>query len=158
MFLNRTTSKILLALAGLSVGCKQAPPSATAQQVAAHAVPTWTPGQPAAPQREASASNTPQAGQQARVVAEQPKLEDVEERKGPLTIGGQSSRLFCTPSACRDRRVTLSRLSRHWRSSTPVESSSIAKSFPTPSRTARSRRAAGRVSIRYREVTVRVSC
>jgi len=90
MFLNRTTSKILLALAGLSVGCKQAPPSASAQQVAAQAVPTWTPGQPATPQREAPASNTPQAGQQARVVAEQPKLEDVEERKGPLTIGGQT--------------------------------------------------------------------
>ena len=90
MFLNRTTSAILFALAGISVGCKQAPPSATAQQVAAHAVPTWTPGQPTAPQREAPASNTSQAGQQARVVAEQPKLEDVEERKGPLTIGGQT--------------------------------------------------------------------
>lgn len=90
MFLNRTTSKILLALAGLSVGCKQAPSSAGAQQVAPYAVPTSTSGQPAVPQRGASASNTPQAGRQARVLAEQPKLGDVEERKGPFTIGGQT--------------------------------------------------------------------
>jgi len=89
MFLIGTSSKVLLALAGFSVGCNQAPPSATPQQVAPHTVPASTAGQPAARQREASVSNTPQTGQQARALAEQPKLEDVEERKGPFTIGGQ---------------------------------------------------------------------
>jgi hypothetical protein len=98
MFLNRTASKILLALAGFSAACKQAPPSvagqSATQQVAAQAVPAaTTPTQPATPQRETPLSNTPQAGQAAqaaRVPAQEPKVEDVEERKGPFTIGGQT--------------------------------------------------------------------
>lgn len=90
MFLNRTASRILLALAGFSAGCKQMPPSATTQQVAARAVPASTPAQTAAPQRETSLSNTPQAAQLAASPAEQPKVEDVEERKGPFTIKGQT--------------------------------------------------------------------
>jgi hypothetical protein len=90
MFLNRTASRILLALAGFSAGCKQMPPSATTQQVAARAVPTSTPAQVAAPQRETSLSNTPQAAQLAASPAEQPGVKDVEERKGPFTIKGQT--------------------------------------------------------------------
>ena len=90
MFLNRTASRILLALAGFSAGCKQMPPSATTQQVAARAVPTSTPAQVAAPQRETTLSNTPQAAQLAASPAEQPGVKDVEERKGPFTIKGQT--------------------------------------------------------------------
>src|SRR6516162_10932510 len=88
MFLNRTASRILLALAGFSAGCRQMPPSAATQQVAARAVPASTGVQHASPQRETSPSDTSQAGQAARVTVEQPKVEDVEERKGPFTIGG----------------------------------------------------------------------
>jgi len=90
MFLNRTASRILLALAGFSAGCRQMPPSAATQQVAARAVPASTGVQHASPQRETSPSDTSQAGQAARVTVEQPKVEDVEERKGPFTIGGQT--------------------------------------------------------------------
>jgi hypothetical protein len=89
MFLNRTASRILLALAGFSAGCKQMPPSTT-QQVAARAVPTSTPAQVAAPQRETSLSDTPQAAQLGASPAEQPGVKDVEVRKGPFTIKGQT--------------------------------------------------------------------
>jgi hypothetical protein len=90
MFLHRTASRILLALAGFSAGCKQMPPSATTQQVAARAVPTSTPAQVAAPQRETSLSNTPQAAQLPASRAQQPGVKDVEVRKGPFTIKGQT--------------------------------------------------------------------
>jgi hypothetical protein len=90
MYLNRTASTILLALAGFSAGCKQMPPSATTQQVAARAVSTPTPAQVAAPQRETSLSNTPQAAQLAASTAEQPGVKDVEERRSPFTIKGQT--------------------------------------------------------------------
>ena len=90
MFLNRTASRILLVLAGFSAGCKQTQPSATAQQVAASAVPTSTPAQVAPPQRETSLSNTPQAAQLAPSTDEQPGAKDVEERMGPFTINGQT--------------------------------------------------------------------
>ena len=90
MFLNRTASRILLTLAVFSAGCKQMPPSAATQQVAPLAVPTSTVAQPAAPQRETSLSHTSQTGQAARVTVEQPKVEDVEDRKGPFTIKGQT--------------------------------------------------------------------
>lgn len=94
MSLNRTASTILLALAGLSAGCKQAPPSAIAQPVPAKAVPASTSVPAAAPQRETSLSNPPPAAPQAAHVAassaELPKLEDVEDREGPFTIQGQT--------------------------------------------------------------------
>jgi len=90
MFLNRTASRILLALAGFSAGCKQMPPSAATQQVAARAVPASTVAQHAAPQRETSPSDTSQTSQAARVTAEQPKAGDVEDRTGPFTIEGQT--------------------------------------------------------------------
>lgn len=90
MSLNRTASTILLALAGVSSGCKQMPPSAPTQQVAARAVPVTTPVQAAAPQHETSLPNTPQAAQVAAPPAGQPKFEAVEERKGPFTINGQT--------------------------------------------------------------------
>ena len=98
MFLNRTSSTILLALAGFSAGCKQAPPSVATQQVAAQAVRPPAPAQPAAPQRETSLSNAPQVGtpqagqaaQAARVPGQEPKVEDVEKRQGPFTIAGQT--------------------------------------------------------------------
>ena len=90
MFLNRTASRILLTIAGFSAGCKQMPPSATTQQLAARAVPASTPAQAAAPQRETSLSNTPQAAQLSASPAERPKVEDVEEHKGQFTIKGQT--------------------------------------------------------------------
>ena len=90
MFLNRKASRILLALAGFSAGCKQMPPSATTQQMAARAAPASTPAQTAAPQHETSLSNTPQVAQLAASPAEQPGVKDVEERKGPFTIKGQT--------------------------------------------------------------------
>jgi pyruvate/2-oxoglutarate dehydrogenase complex dihydrolipoamide acyltransferase (E2) component len=90
MFLNRTAPRILLAFAVLFVGCKQMPPSATPQQVAAQAVPASPSAQSAAPQHGTSLSNTPQAGQAGRAPAQEPKVEDVEERRGPFTIGGQT--------------------------------------------------------------------
>ena len=90
MSLNRTASRILLALAGLTAGCKQMPPSAATQQVAARAVPASTVAQPAASQRQVSLSDASQTGQAARVTVEQPRVEDVVERKGPFTIKGQT--------------------------------------------------------------------
>ncbi len=75
------------------------PPSAATQQVAAHAVSVPTPAppppaQPGAPPREIPSSNTPQAGQASPVArvpaAELPKVEDVEERRGPFRIGDQT--------------------------------------------------------------------
>ena len=90
MLLTRTASGMLLALAGLSTGCKQMPPSATAEQVAARAVSASTLAQAAAPQRETSLPNTLRAAQLGAVPAEQPKVEDVEERQGPFTIKGQT--------------------------------------------------------------------
>lgn len=90
MLSNRTASRILLALAGLSAGCKQMPPSATTQQVATQAVPASTPVRTAAPQRETALSNTSQAAQAAASPAEQPRVEGFEERKGPFTIKGQT--------------------------------------------------------------------
>ena len=66
------------------------PRFATTQQVAARAVPASTPAQTAAPPRETSLSNTPQAAQLAASSPEQPKVEDVEGRKGPFTIKGQT--------------------------------------------------------------------
>ena len=90
MFLNRTTLRILLALAGFSAGCKQMPTSAATQQVAARAVPASTVAQPAAPQRENSLLNSPQAAQVAASPPEQPKVDDVEERKNPFSIKGQT--------------------------------------------------------------------
>ena len=83
-------SRILLVLAGFSAGCKQMPPTATTQQVAARAVAASTPAKAAAPQRETSLSNTPQAAPLATSPAEQPKIESVEERKGSFTIQGQT--------------------------------------------------------------------
>src|SRR5215469_450684 len=94
MLLNRTVSRILLALAGFSAGCKQTPPSAATQQaprqVAARAVPASTVAQPAAPQRQASLPDTSQTRQAAPAPVGQPKVEDVEERDGPFTINGQT--------------------------------------------------------------------
>jgi len=90
MFLNRTASRILLALVGFFAGCKQMPPSATTQQVAARAVPASTSAQAAAPRRETSLSNTPQAAPLAAPPAERPKVADVEERKGSFNIKGQT--------------------------------------------------------------------
>lgn len=65
-------------------------PSATTQQVAAQAVPASTPAQTTAPRRETSLLNTAQPAQVAASPVEQPKVEDVEERKGPFTIKGQT--------------------------------------------------------------------
>lgn len=90
MLLNRTASRTLLALVGFCAGCKQTPPSATTQQVATRAVPASTPVQAAAPQRETSLSNAPQPAQVAASPAEQPKVEEFEDRKGPFTIKGQT--------------------------------------------------------------------
>ena len=90
MFLNRAASRILLALAGFSAGCKQMPPFATTQQMAARAVPASTSAQTTAPQRKTSLPSTRQAAQVAAPPAGQPKVEDVQERKGPFTIKGQT--------------------------------------------------------------------
>ena len=90
MLLNRTASTILLAFAAFSAGCKQMPPSASTQQKAVQAVPASTLMQAAASQRETSLSNTPSPAQVAASPAEQPKVEGVEERKGPFTIKGQT--------------------------------------------------------------------
>jgi hypothetical protein len=83
MSLNRTASTILLALAGFSAGCKQMPSSATTQAAS-------TPVRTAAPQRKTSLSNAPQAAPVAASPAEQPKVGDVEDRKGPFTIKEQT--------------------------------------------------------------------
>lgn len=108
MFLNRTASIILLAFAVLSGGCRevtstatQAGTQATKQQVAARTELASAPAlaQPTAPQRETARSDTPQAAQAAQSpLVDQPSkasvpdssFEEVEERKGPFTIGGQT--------------------------------------------------------------------
>jgi len=87
MSLNRTASSLLLASAAFSVGCKQVPASTTTGKVVVHAVPSSTAAH--VPAHDAAFFSPAQSGQAATVPAE-PKLEDVEERKGPFAIGGQT--------------------------------------------------------------------
>ena len=128
MFLNRKASRILLALAGFSAGCKQMPPSATTQQMAARAAPASTPAQTAAPQHETSLSNTPQVAQLAASPAEQPGVKDVGERKGPFTIKGQT---FTVVQHLKEQEGGVTRPSRCLRLSTAGELSGIATTTPT---------------------------
>src|SRR5215469_14147594 len=91
MFLNCITSRILLVFVSLCLGCKQVPPSAVTQGSVTPAVRASIPAQPAAPHLATSLSNIPQASQLAAFpAAQQPKVEDVEERKGPFTIKGET--------------------------------------------------------------------
>jgi hypothetical protein len=90
MFLNRTASRILLALAAFSIQCNQTTPPASSQQVSVNAVPAPALAQLTTPRRGTSSANTAQAGQSSVVQAGGPKLEDVEERKGPFAIAGQT--------------------------------------------------------------------
>jgi hypothetical protein len=91
MFWNRIASWVFLALAAVSVGCKQSLPSAGTENVVAHSVRASTRNrQPDAPKPESSLSSTPQAVQAGMVAGQAPKAEDLEERKGPFTIMGQT--------------------------------------------------------------------
>ena len=87
MLLNRTAARILFALAVLTVGYRQMPRSATAQQAATRAVPETSTVQTAGSQREHSLPNERQAAQVAAPPAARPRIED---REGPFTIKGQT--------------------------------------------------------------------
>src|SRR5262249_46585505 len=88
MLLNRTTSKIVVVFVGLSIGCKQTPPSAALQHVTVQELPTSQSAQRTDPQREAS--DAPHVDQIAGAPVQEPKVEDVEEHKGPFMVGGKT--------------------------------------------------------------------
>jgi hypothetical protein len=88
----RSVSAVLLVLAAFSVGCRQAPhrsamPQAVARAVAASASVT---AQASLPRHESPRPNTQQMSPTATHSSEGPELQDVEERKGPFTFGGQT--------------------------------------------------------------------
>ncbi len=98
MALRSRVSLILLATAAFTPGCKQTPrqpsaqqqiprPGSTAAPSPAAAVPAQL--QPAA-QQTSSASPTAAPAQATAALAGSPQLEDVQERRGPFSIAGQT--------------------------------------------------------------------
>jgi hypothetical protein len=86
----RSVSAVLLLFVAFSVGCRQAPqrnamPQEPARAVAASASAA---AQASLPQRESPSPNT-QVTQTTHSSGE-PELQDVKERKGPFTFGGQT--------------------------------------------------------------------
>lgn len=93
MFTFRSSSVGLLLFLALATGCKQAPITTAAAQQPASAVAVTTGAQPQAPTPNAQPSipsNAQPAAQTAPSSAGDTQLEDVEERKGPFSFGGQT--------------------------------------------------------------------
>src|SRR6267142_683882 len=91
MFSIRSVSAVLLLFAAFSVGCRQAPQRSAMPQEPARAVAASASvaAQASLPQRE-SPPHTQQMSQTATHSSGEPELQDVEERKGPFTFGGQT--------------------------------------------------------------------
>jgi hypothetical protein len=92
MFSIRSVSGVLLLFAAFSVGRRQAPQRSTIPQKPARAVAgsASVATQASLPQRESPAPNIQQVSQTATHSSGKPELQDVEERKGPFTFGGQT--------------------------------------------------------------------
>src|SRR5712691_10325991 len=106
MRLARLVSLSILAIVTLGAGCKQSPPRPVAQAqtvepaLAASQAPALAPAavratapvstQPAAATQAPSAPQNPPANPAVTATPGSPKLEDVEERRGPFTLGGQA--------------------------------------------------------------------
>lgn len=84
MRLTRLVSLSILSVLALGAGCKQSPPRPAAVRATA---PDST--QPAAIQATSSPENPP-ANQAVTATPGSPKLEDVDERRGPFSLGGQA--------------------------------------------------------------------
>src|SRR5437879_970707 len=91
MFSIRGVSAVLLLFVAFSVGCRQAPQRSAMPQEPARAVAASASvaAQASLPQRE-SPPHTQQMSQTATHSSGEPELQDVEERKGPFTFGGQT--------------------------------------------------------------------
>jgi hypothetical protein len=92
MFSIRSVSAVFLLFAAFSGGCRQAPqpnamPQGPARAVAASASVAT---QASLPQLESPPPNTQQMSQTATHSSREPELQDVEERKGPFSFGGQT--------------------------------------------------------------------
>jgi hypothetical protein len=99
MSFTRRLSSILLFFAALSAGCRQAPQPTVSAAAASAPAPARavTASASGVPQAQAPSANPqpqqPSKNQQspaAAAAAGTPQLEDVEERKGPFTFGGQT--------------------------------------------------------------------
>jgi hypothetical protein len=92
MFSMRSVSGVLLLFTAFCVGCRQAPQrSAIAQEPSrAEAGSASVATLASLPQRASPAPNTQQVSQTATPSSGKPELQDVEERKGPFTFGGQT--------------------------------------------------------------------
>lgn len=82
----RSVSAVLLPFAAFSMGCRQAPQRSEARQDPARAVAASN----SLPQGESRPPNTQNTIQTATRTPGEPELQDVEERKGPFTFGGQT--------------------------------------------------------------------
>ncbi len=105
MRLTRLVSLSILAVLALGAGCKQSPSRPDAQTqtarpaLAAGQGPALAPAavratapvsaQPAAAMQATSSPQNPPANPAVTATPGSPKLEDVEERRGPFTLGGQ---------------------------------------------------------------------
>src|SRR5438445_10285959 len=90
MFSIRSVSAVFLLHAAFSAGCRQAPnamPQEPARTVAASASVA---AQPSLSQRESPSPNTQEMNQKPTRPSGEPELQDLEERKGPFTFGGQT--------------------------------------------------------------------
>src|SRR5204863_9463692 len=85
-------SAVLLLSAAISVSCRQAPPPNAMPQEPARAVAASASvaGEASLPQRESPPPNTQPMIQTATHASLEPELQEVEERQGPFTFGGQT--------------------------------------------------------------------
>jgi len=92
MFLIRRVSAGLLLLGAFSVDCKQASQQSAIPQEATHAMAASVSvaAEASLPQPQSPLPNTQPVSQTARHSSGGPELQDVEERKGPFTFGGQT--------------------------------------------------------------------
>src|SRR5438552_16588650 len=92
MFSIRSVSAVLLLSAAFSVSCRQAPRQSAMPQEPARAVAASASvaAEASLPQRESPPPNTQQMSQTPTHSSREPELQEVEERKGPFTFGGQT--------------------------------------------------------------------
>ena len=92
MFSIRSISLILLPFTAFSGGCRQTVQRSAARQEPARAVAASfsVVAQRFLPQDESRSPNTQQTPQRTTHSSGEPELQDVEERKGPFTFGGQT--------------------------------------------------------------------
>jgi hypothetical protein len=92
MFSIRSISAVLLPFTAFSGGCRQTLQRSAAPQEPARAVAASASvaARSFLPQDESRSPNTQQTPQRATHSSGEPELQDVEERKGPFTFGGQT--------------------------------------------------------------------